>query len=219
MDPLLVVSPHFDDAALSVGQLMAGRPDCAVVTIFGGTPARKRMLTTYDRDSGFTSAAAAMVRRRVEDRAALALLDARPYPLGFVDHQYDPDRDFIAIRDALVATVREIRPRVAIGPLGLAHPDHEAARHAFWMLLSENPKLEAWVYEDLPSRVLYPETVPVALDWWRGVGYVPVLDFLGTGPRDEKLAAVRCYESQLWALDEPTYLVPERVWRLHRCED
>lgn len=219
MDPLLVVSPHFDDAVLSVGQLMAGRPDCAVVTVFAGTPDRKRMLTTYDRDSGFTSAAAAMIRRRAEDRAALALLSARPYPLGFVDHQYDSTRDFVAIRDALVATVREIRPRVAIGPLGLAHPDHEATRYAFNMLLSACPDLEAWVYEDLPSRVLYPETVPVALDWWRASGFVPVLDFLGTGDRDEKRAALACYRSQLWALDEPTYLVPERVWRLHRCED
>lgn len=218
MDPLLVVSPHLDDAALSVGQVMAGRPDCVVATVFAGVPERKRMLTTYDRDSGFRSAEHAIARRRAEDRLGLALVNARPVHLGFLDHQYDTRRDFGAIREALVATVREYRPQVAIGPLGLAHPDHESTRFAFDLMLKATG-LEGWVYEDLPSRVLYPETVPIALDWWRAAGYVPVLDFLGTGDREKKRELVAAYASQLWALDEPTYLVPERVWRLYRCED
>lgn len=218
MDPLLIVSPHFDDAVLSVGQVMAGRPDCVVVTVFAGTPARRRMLTTYDKDCGFSTAGRAMVDRRREDNAALNLLLADPVRLDFVDHQYGEPRVGAEIVAELVRVVDQVRPFVAAGPLGLVHPDHHATRFAFYSLLRARPDLEGWVYEDLPSRVLYPETVPDALEWWRGMGFVPVLDFLGTGPREKKQEAVACYRSQLWALDEPTYLVPERLWRLHRCD-
>lgn len=218
MDPLLIVSPHLDDAVLSVGQVMAGRPDCVVVTVFAGTPVRRRMLTTYDKDCGFSDAERAMFGRRREDDAALRILAARSVRLDFVDNQYDRSRSHAEIVDALLRIVDKIRPDVVVGPIGLAHPDHHSTRFALDDVLKRRVGLDGWVYEDLPSRVLYPETVPNALDWWRGMGYVPVLDFLGTGPRAKKRAAVRCYRSQLWALDEPTYLVPERLWRLHRCD-
>ena len=62
MQPALIVSPHLDDAVLSVGQVMAGRPDMTVATVFSGVPRRcgPGDLTTYDRDCGFTSAAKAI---------------------------------------------------------------------------------------------------------------------------------------------------------------
>lgn len=220
VDPLLVVSPHLDDGALSAGQLMAGRPDCLVATVMTAAPARGGMRTTYDRDCGFSSASRALIARRAEDAAALAVLGATGVHLGFVDHQYREITPMAAdageIAEALAGVV-DADPliTVAVGPLGLAHPDHHLVADAFRLLVDARPHLEAWIMEDLPSRVLWPEEVPGRLDWWRAHGFDPRLDFLGTGDLDEKERAVRCYGSQTWALGAlHEVLVPERFWRL-----
>lgn len=218
MDSALIVSAHLDDAVLSVGQVMAGRPDCVVVTVMAGTPSRALMLTTYDANSGFSTGAQAMIARRGEDRNALAVLGATPHHLDFLDHQYRTglarDCDEAAIDDQLDVTVAECGARVFLGPLGLAHPDHHAVRRAYRQLVVRHSDIEAWLYEDLPARVLWPEEVPEALAWWRGMGHDPQPGFFGTGPIEKKEEALGHYASQLWALDRHAALCPERLRRL-----
>lgn len=216
MEAALIISPHLDDAVLSAGQVMAGRPDMTVATVFSGIPQDCQQLTSYDRDCGFNTAEQAIHARRDEDRAALDILTARPYWLDFADHQYGHPANEAAIVDALASTVGDIAPKVLVGPLGLAHPDHHTTRRAYQRLITET-RIEAWIYEDLPSRVLWPEEVPEALAWWKGMGHRPELGFIGTGPMERKQAALSCYASQLGLLDalsEHAYLVPERLWRL-----
>jgi LmbE family N-acetylglucosaminyl deacetylase len=217
MEAALIFSPHLDDAVLSVGQVMAGRPDMTVATVFSGVPHDCQQLTSYDANCGFTDAAQAITARRGEDRAALGHLAARPVWLDFIDHQYDQPANEAAIVDALAAVVDEVAPTLIIGPLGLAHPDHHAARRSFERLVATTPQIEAWVYEDLPSRVLWPEEVPEALAWWKEKGHRPELGFVGTGPLERKQEALAGYASQLGLLDALSahaYLVPERLWRL-----
>lgn len=213
MEPALIVSPHFDDAVLSVGQVMAGRPAMTVATIFAGCPARSRQQTTYDRDCGFGSAEKAIRVRRREDRQALETLRAHPVWLDFVDHQYNEPADEDSILVALTRLVAKIQPKLLLGPLGLSHADHHAARRVYQRLAS-TCDIEAWIYEDLPYRVVFPEEVPEALAWWKGMGHRPELGFVGTGPPEKKQTAVSYYRSQLWALDHHSCLVAERVWRL-----
>lgn len=213
----MIVSPHPDDGVLSCGQLMAGRPDVIVVTVFAGVPPRRRMLTTYDKESGFRSAADAMTARAAEDAAALSRLAAHQVLLPFLDNQYrDPlgGEDIAQIADAVEATINASGTRIVVGPLGLVHPDHETVRVAVQAIAARRADLEVWVYEDLPSRVLYPEAVPPALAWWQDRGYSPRLGFLGTGPIEQKAAALAEYRSQQWALDPHCCLVPERHWML-----
>lgn len=222
MDPLVILSPHLDDAVLSCGQLMAGRPDVTVVTAFTGTPRRHRMLTTYDKDCGFRSAEEAMTVRRREDHQAMRDLHAAPSVyLDLLDNQYDPAKDqddtMAAIVEAVAEVIEELRPETVIGPMGLAHPDHLICAGALRWLAEDRSHMDWWVYEDLPSRVLYPEQVTDQLGAWRSLYPHMALDFLGTGERDVKQRAVARYRSQLWALDPPTYLVPERHWRLMPC--
>jgi LmbE family N-acetylglucosaminyl deacetylase len=216
MEPALIVSPHMDDAVLSAGQVMAGRPKMTVATVFSGVPRDCGQLTSYDRDCGFENAEQAIRTRRDEDRAALGVLDGHTYWLDFVDHQYGEPANEAAIVDALATAVEAVRPKVLIGPLGLAHPDHHTTRRAYQRLVADT-RIEAWLYEDLPSRVLWPEEVPEALAWWKGMGHRPELGFVGTGPLERKQAALACYASQLGlleALNEHAFLVPERLWKL-----
>jgi hypothetical protein len=60
MRAVLAVSAHLDDAVLSAGQFIAGRPDCVIATVLAGTPSTKAVLTAYDAKTGFNSAAEAV---------------------------------------------------------------------------------------------------------------------------------------------------------------
>ena len=222
MDPFVIISPHMDDALLSCGQLMAGRPDITVVSVFTGVPERRRMLTSYDRNCGFRSAVDAVTQRKREDEAATRLVDAAPPVwLEFVDNQYaltwssSEELDLIVgIADALGRVVDESGAATVVGPLGLAHPDHHRTMRAWEIVATARPHLDAWLYADQPSTALYPWLVSPALDWWRGMGHQPTIGFLGTGPVERKEQAVACYRSQLWALNRYAYLAPEHVWCL-----
>ena len=57
MRAVLAISAHLDDAVLSAGQFIAGRPDCVIATVLAGTPSTKAVLTAYDAKTGFKSAA------------------------------------------------------------------------------------------------------------------------------------------------------------------
>ncbi len=226
MDPMVVVSPHLDDGVLSAGQAIAGWPGATLLTVATHAP-ETPISTDYDQRSGFSSARQACYCRRREDRAACAVLGASAVHLGMVDGQYGtPLTDDVGpleddlLLGKLTAALIDIQPRVIVCPLGLVHPDHlgvaEWCRHLLADDLTEDFGTEIWVYEDQPSRVLYPESVPPALDRWRAAGFDLELSFLGTAPLDQKEEAVRCYASQLWALDLHCVLTPERLWRLER---
>lgn len=229
MDPLLIVSPHLDDAVLSCGQLMAGRPECIVASVFAGAPPRPEIQTTYDRACGFANAGDAIAARHREDTSALVELGATARRLAYPDHQYREVEllhvDPVDIAADLAALVDTEGVSMAIGPLGLAHPDHELTAEAFRLLHSMRRGLEVWLYEDLPSRVLWPDQVPARLAWWRDVaGYNPTLSFAGTGPLAAKRRAISRYGSQVDQLrtvcggNLHPVLVPERHHRLWRCD-
>lgn len=230
MDPLLIVSPHLDDAVLSCGQLMAGRSGCVVATVFAGTPDPGAVLTSYDRDCGFASATDALSHRRLEDADAVGILGASTVHLGYLDHQYrelglGPYVDPAIVAAALARVCDERGVQMAVGPLGLAHPDHRLAAEAFRQFLGLRRQVEAWVYEDVPSRVLWPEEVPDRLGWWHDVGgFSPALGFCGTGPIEAKETAIAYYGTQLDALRTVCggtlhpVLVPERYHRLWRSD-
>jgi LmbE family N-acetylglucosaminyl deacetylase len=215
MRPALIVSPHLDDAVLSAGQVMAGRPNMTVATVFAGVPARADQLTSFDTSCGFANAEHAVRVRRHEDRAALGHFAAHAEWFEFPDGQYGEPADEADIVAQLLATVRRLNPNLLIGPLGLVHPDHLIVRRAYQALVDATG-IEAWVYEDVPSRVLWPEEVPDALAWWNTAGYKPEFGFVGTGPLEKKDDALGCYSSQHWWMGEHWHacLVRERLWRL-----
>ena len=50
----VVLSPHLDDAVLSVGRFLAASPGTVVITVFAGIPGGLG-LTRYDRSCGFAT--------------------------------------------------------------------------------------------------------------------------------------------------------------------
>lgn len=215
VDPAIFISAHLDDAVLSAGQAIAGWPGATVLTVCTHS-SRTPILTDYDKRSGFSSAREACYCRRREDRAACAVLGASPVHLGMVDGQYGKPLDPLIVAQRLMSVLIEIQPVVIVAPLGLGHPDHLAVATACRLLLAEGAEADWWVYEDQPYRVLYPESVSNAMAEWERGGRELSLDFLGTAPLDQKEEAVRCYASQLWALDLHAVLCPERLWKLTR---
>src|ERR1700704_1378196 len=86
---IAVVSPHFDDAALGAAHLLSSYPGTTVITVCGGPPeSYPDEPTDWDTAGGFVAGDYIVAIRREEDRAAMALVDATPIWLDFVDWQY-----------------------------------------------------------------------------------------------------------------------------------
>src|SRR5690242_3070034 len=86
--PVLVISPHLDDAVFGCGQLLATYPGSVVITALAGRPASYATVTPWDELAGFAPGEDVIAARRAEDHAALAILQASPVWLDFSDDQY-----------------------------------------------------------------------------------------------------------------------------------
>jgi LmbE family N-acetylglucosaminyl deacetylase len=215
MRSVLVISPHLDDAVLSAGQFLAGRQDAIVATVLAGKPKDPLLQTAYDKTCGFTSSQEAVETRREEDHRALAYLGATAEHLEFLDSQYGTT-DFDALTRVIRGLLDVHKPEMLIGPLGLVHPDHKMVRNAV-LLAAHDFDGPAYLYEDMPSRVLYPEEVLEVRDELEDRGFQPHKEFIGDGPIARKILAVWQYRSQIQLPEfqnEHCYLVPERFWRV-----
>ena len=220
---VVVLSPHLDDAVLGCGRIMAAHPGTVVVTVYAGAPvAYPDPMTHWDRISGFVAGDDVLARRRDEDAQALGILGATPRWLDFVEHQYLDRPDWVgpaATVETLVAVLAELEPTAVVIPFGLANPDHDATHEAA-LLAREQVREPAWfAYEDLGYK-----HIPGMLAWRvsrlfrRGLWPTPVAVDHDPTPA-AKLRALRCYESQLRALETdwalgPKLIAPEQLWRL-----
>jgi LmbE family N-acetylglucosaminyl deacetylase len=169
-----IVSPHLDDAALSLGATIArataGGVEVDVVTVLAGDPASRDPAGRWDARCGFDSAADAAVRRRREDARACALLGARPLWLPFADEQYSmPDPG--AVADALAAAASEAEV-VLVPGWPLTHDDHAWLARLAWTHLD---------HERLGFYLEQPYGVDVALG--RGYSHRPLIAAAATAGR------------------------------------
>jgi LmbE family N-acetylglucosaminyl deacetylase len=207
--PVLVLSPHLDDAVLSTGQFLCGRPDITVATLFAGVPPAD-IATDYDRKCGFRDSSEAVTARRAEDIDALATLDVAATHLDFFDHQYGFGNDLPAMVGTVANLIKTIAPEYVLAPLGLLHPDHVTARDVTLAAATTTPVV---LYEELPYRVTHPEAVAEAMVAVRRA-LKPV--FIGDGPLHRKLTALWSYRSQMQLAEFDAVhplMVPERYWR------
>lgn len=218
--PVLVISPHLDDAVFGCGELLAACPGSVVVTAMAGRPPQYAELTPWDALAGFQPGDDVVAARRVEDRAALAVLAARPVWLEFLDSQYRDSPTIEALAVALDASLLEAGLATVVLPLGLFHSDHHLTHAAAIAVWRRRPDPSWFAYEDALYRKV-PDLGTARLQALQrdGVNATPVAVRHGDR-REVKRRAMQQYASQLRALatpGKPGYddaLEPERYWRL-----
>lgn len=210
--PLVVVSPHLDDAALSTVATLACWPGPrVVVTLFSGDPPPSLTPTARALHAAWRLDDDASRARRAEDRAACAELGATAVHLGLPDAIYRRRRDGSPVvgseRDLFCATddgEQALTARAAalvdawlapdaavLAPLGVGgHRDHRIARAA--AELASRPL--AGYYEEQPYG-WWGRSAPVLPAGWRRR-----LHPLSPDALDLKLRAVGCYASQVRTL-------------------
>jgi LmbE family N-acetylglucosaminyl deacetylase len=219
-NPVVVISPHLDDAVFGCGQLLFMHPGSVVITALAGPPACYETITGWDAAAGFRPGDDVIATRRAEDRAALAILHARPIWLDFPDDQYGhaPSENILAA--ALDRAVAATGLTTIYLPLGLFHNDHKLTHAAMLRVLDRHPGFAWFGYEEPNYRLvanLRPERFRALLA--AGIIATPAGGSFDAG-REAKRAAVAEYRSQLRALASPgkpgtdDVFAPERYWRL-----
>ncbi len=226
---IVVVSPHFDDAALGAAHLIISHPGTTVVTVLAGQPpAYPDPVSEWDAAGGFASGDDVVAARQEEDRAAMAAMVAVPVWLDFPDHQYlapevrpTPQDVAPALEEAIVGA----DPTSVFLPMGLANPDHvlthEAGLRVRSALAGTGAGLRWFCYEDagythLPGLLAWRVSKLFRHDLWPTPAVVPVVPDMAA-----KRAAIAQYKSQLAPLEKDHLLserlaanVPEQYWRL-----
>lgn len=218
---LLVISPHLDDAVFSCGEVLACKRDATVVTLFSGSPPPGLPLTPWDEAAGFSDSREAIRLRREEDWRAMALLNASPVWLDFLDSQYADPPGAIGLAEAIAEQVENFRPDTIMLPAGLFHSDHVMAHQAGLLARNHYPDCRWMMYEDMLYRRmprLLQERLTSLVHF--GIDATPVA-FHTHGQAERKRHAVQCYASQLLALASPgrpghgDIYAPEGYWGLN----
>ena len=193
------MSPHLDDAVLSLGATMASwarsGASVEVLTVFAGDPESPTPAGGWDERAGFQSEGDAARARREEDAAACAAVGAKPSWLPFGDTDYDRHGTEHEIRTAVAEAVGDADTALLPGS-PLSHPDHE-----YLVRTVADASLSAvrlGFYAEQPYTARSGEPPQTAR--WLDVGLGSKLSFQpeGAGLRDRyaKWKAVRIYDSQ-----------------------
>lgn len=213
---VLAISPHLDDAVLSVGAQLADMAahgdDIEICTLFAGVPGDELSpaASARHRAWGLPANPTAVLARRDEDLAALAALGVRGRHLEFVDAAYRmlpeggwryersrslfdptlPEEPRLAreLSEAVARECTRVRPDLLLtcGALG-EHVDHRLTRMAVTAVAGQGAvRLRLW--EDLPYAMRYSsETSGRTSDLLRA----------RRPAWERKWEAVACYASQL----------------------
>lgn len=223
---LLILSPHLDDAVLSVGGIM-DRARSSGVTVFAGT--------TFTADANEAVASSPRVKelhslwgvgdnptliRREEDIAAVQSLSCDYLHGNLPDAIYRTDADghalyattravfsepspkervWLPLRSLLEEWLKAIRPDIVLCPLAVGrHVDHVIVSEAFKALRS-GAKPAVFLYEDMPySAGFSPSGSPDTVDKAISRSGWSVGSPISVSVKTEKKAlAVRTYKSQL----------------------
>ena len=200
---VVVVSPHLDDAVLSLGaaiaQAVRAGAQVEVLTVFAGDPDSTTPAGRWDAWARFGTEGAASRALREEDRKACAIIGATPVWLRFGDKQYGRNRDEAAVYDAVLAAL-DGRDAVLLPGYPLAHGDH---RFLSELLVRRGiPYRHVGLYMEQPYAVAAggeqaaPE-IPACLRDLLPMS--PSFEPVRTGARDRvaKWRALRKYRSQL----------------------
>jgi GlcNAc-PI de-N-acetylase len=217
--PLLLLAPHFDDAALSCAALLEREEPVDVVTVFAGGPEPPRR-GWWDEVCGFPDSAASLAARKAEEQAAIGPRHRLSF-LPLLDMQYVEGRRPTSDADVIRAHVAEWAAaggggHVAV-PAGAGvarrlwrrgatapHPDHLFVRDA--VLASRIAGLTPLLYEELPYAT---GGAPAGID------ARPFTVAVDPVAKARRIALYRSQLAHLEGLHEPANVpAHERYWTL-----
>jgi LmbE family N-acetylglucosaminyl deacetylase len=175
--PVLVLSPHYDDAVFDCWSVIADpEQDVVVVNVFGGVP-QPGFLALGDRDRDIRDSAQLVATRRAEDAAALALVGRTALDLEILEYKYRnrqvriprwiatfarrPGRravnlpfgtDLATIGARVEAAIVDIGAAwsMIFAPAGIGgHPDHHVTRDVA-LRIAQRSGIPVRLYADLP---------------------------------------------------------------------
>jgi hypothetical protein len=243
--PVLLVSPHLDDAVLSCFGILERGEAVDVLTVCAGAPDPPRR-GWWDEDCGFASSAESVPARLREDAEAFAGTPHRRRYLTLLELQYVEggrgDREAQTIVDAVGAWVSEHPAGLVALPAGAGcrsqplvrrlrrligrpchppqHPDHLFVRDAVLPLLAA--ETSALLYEELPY--LLGGGSEAEAERLARSGGCALDPFASAIDREAKAARIAAYASQVAPLSPPerrlddpdTLPGEERYWLLRR---
>ncbi|MGO9340663.1 MAG: PIG-L deacetylase family protein [Terracidiphilus sp.] len=197
---VMVIEPHMDDAALSVGGLMLQRrAECEFLLV---TVATRSVATSYrGRNRDFFDIQTISNLRKAESEIVARMVWGRHIPLGLVEAtlRYNPQNwtlDWFQRHEQAVyaylehaagqgelelwtstiaKAIEDFEPEEIWMPLGIGvHVDHQLTRHACLNILRTNPKLvEQRVcrfFQDVPYAANFPHHTAIVVEAMRGAG-------------------------------------------------
>lgn len=171
--PLLIVSPHLDDAILSCGALLERGEPAEVLSVFAGFPVPNRRVQA-DIERGFEHSGEALAARHLETQTMLEGTPHRLVAMELIDGRYlDAPRsegEAAAVARAIHAWLRRCGGgtvalpacagsvpsgwRRLLRPNAPAQdPDHLFVRDAGLGALRALPSVGIWLYEEYPHAV------------------------------------------------------------------
>ncbi|MEV0774365.1 PIG-L deacetylase family protein [Streptomyces sp. NPDC050433] len=210
----VILSPHFDDAVLSLAGLIPQLPGpVTVVTVYGGEPGSHHPVSWWDSVCGFSTAREAYGARRVEDERACGLLGVESVALHHPDGPYFDGTELTAIDTCLAELAPETQLLI---PLSTNQQDHQKVRDRALTVIEKLGRPLPLLYADLPYTGHLDEWGSPEVDHALGRSHRYGLAYQDMTERHElrpvhdlvltddqwalKREAVLCYSSQLAAL-------------------
>ncbi|MFA6460922.1 MAG: PIG-L family deacetylase [Candidatus Woesearchaeota archaeon] len=220
-DKLIILSPHFDDAVLSVGSIISEHHGPKYLLTFFSTPTiTPQYLTHWDEMCGFTASVDAREIRTQENVNAAHWLGAKVINMDYVDNQYElrSPLDNSTIVEAIVKDIEKIIESTngaqvtIIGPSyfgeGFTHPDHLLVSQAFVQVLTTACYANAtfYFYEDLPytHKKFAEEEITLdklLTDHYQGLHLTKREIFISPQGFNSHLEGIQSYPSQVKAFD------------------
>ena len=161
----IVLSPHYDDAALSLGGMLDDHTNQKMIVTFFTSDIRKVRHTEWDRASGFIDSLELVKARKKENvQALMHFKDIHIIDYQYSDFQYDERTatSSQSLKDSITKNILDLiaqHPGDIVNVYGpsyfgakITHPDHNILHEAFIAAtkLMHDSKVTFYFYEDFP---------------------------------------------------------------------